>query len=217
VDLAEEVAIGYGLDRIEPSYPPSRDAGSLDRMVVALDGASESMSRAGFIETMNFDLVDETSLYTRFSRPSAKRIEVENPRTIEHALLRDSILPSLMSVLSRNVKAAYPQKVFEVGRVYLRKGSKIVEESHLAALVAHSSSSFSEAKMYLEPLIEEKLGGVLSTPAKNHWAFAEGRCAEIVVDGRGLGYVGELSPSAVASFGLDVPVAGFEIDLASFL
>ncbi len=217
VDLAEEVAIGYGLDRIEPSYPSSRDAGSFDRVVVALDGVSESMSRAGFIETMNYDLVDEPSLYTRFSRPSGDKVEVENPRTIEHSLLRDSILPSLMSVLSRNVKAEFPQKVFEVGRVYLRRGSKIVEESHLAALVAHSSSSFSEAKMYLNPLIEEKLGGGLSTPAKNHWAFAEGRCAEVVVDGRSLGYIGEVRPAAVASFGLDVPVAGFEIDLAGFL
>jgi phenylalanyl-tRNA synthetase beta chain len=217
VDLAEEVAIGFGLDMIQPDYPPSRDAGSLDRNVVALDGVSDSMSRAGFIETMNYDLVDEPSLYGKFARPSDKKVEVENPRTIEHSLLRDSILPSLMSVLSRNVKSAYPQKVFEVGRVYLRDGSKITEESHLAALVAHSSSSFSEAKTYLKPLIEEKLGGSLSTPATVHWAFAEGRCAEIVVGGRRLGYIGEVRPAAVASFGLDVPVAGFEIDLAGFV
>jgi phenylalanyl-tRNA synthetase beta chain len=217
VDLAEEVAIGYGLDRIEPNYPSSRDAGSLDRAVVISDGVAESMARAGFTETMNYDLVDEASLYGRFSRASERRIEVENPRTIEHRLLRDSILPSLMSVLSRNVKAAYPQKVFEVGRVYLRDGARIMEESHLAALVAHSASSFSEAKMYLEPLIEAKLGRDLSTPASDHWSFAEGRCAKIVVGGRNLGYIGEVRPSAVASFGLDVPVAGFELDVAGFL
>ena len=39
---------------------------------------------AGFIETMNFDLVDSASLYDKFSRPSDSRIEVENPRTLEH-------------------------------------------------------------------------------------------------------------------------------------
>jgi len=217
VDLAEEVAIGYGLDRIEPDYPPSSDAGSFNRTMVVLDGVAESMSRAGFVETMNYDLVDEASLYERFSRVSDKKLEVENPRTIEHSVLRDSILPSLMAVLSRNVKAAYPQKVFEVGRVYIRNGSKIGEESHLAALVAHSSASFSEAKTCLKPLIEERLGGGLSTPVKNHWAFAEGRSAEIVVNGRSLGYVGELKPTAVAAFGLNVPVAGFEIDLATFV
>ncbi len=79
-----------------------------------------------------------------------------------------------MSVLSRNVNAAYPQKIFEVGRIYRRQSSKFVEESHLAALVAHSSSSYSEAKMYLEPLIRERMGAKLTTPAGTHWAFVRG-------------------------------------------
>ena len=34
VDLAEEVAIGYGLDKIEPLYPPSKEPGSLNRLNV---------------------------------------------------------------------------------------------------------------------------------------------------------------------------------------
>jgi phenylalanyl-tRNA synthetase beta chain len=215
VDLAEEVAIGYGLDRIEPSYPSSPDAGSFAPLAVELDGISDCMSRAGFIETMSYDLVDESSLYGKFSRPSDDRIEIENPRTIEHFLLRDSILPSLMSVLSRSVNAVYPQRVFEVGRVYIRDGPRIVERPQLGALVAHSSSSYSEAKMYLEALVREKFGGVLTTTKGSHWAFADGRCAEIILDMKKVGYIGELDPSAVASFGLDVPVAGFEIDLSS--
>jgi phenylalanyl-tRNA synthetase beta chain len=214
VDLTEEVAIGYGLDRIEPSYPASGDVGGFNPLVVALDGVSEWMSRAGFIETMNYDLVDEVSLYGRFSRPSHEKIEVENPRTIEHYLLRDSMMPSLLSVLSRSVNAAYPQKVFEVGRVYIREGTIIVERPHLAALVAHSSSSFSEAKMYLEALVKEKIGGALLTTTGSHWAFAEGRCAGIIVDGKKVGQIGELKPFTVAAFGLDVPVAGFEMDLS---
>lgn len=213
VDLTEEVAIGYGLDRIEPSYPASRDAGSLNPRVVELEGVSECMAMAGFLETMNFDLVDEASLYEKFSRPSQDKIEVENPRTIEHSLLRDSILPSLLSVLSRSINAVYPQKVFEVGRVFTRKSTGIVEQPRLGALVAHSSSSFSEAKMYLEALAKEKFRGTLTTTRGSHWAFAEGRCAEVHLDGIKIGQIGELKPSAVAAFGLDVPVAGFEIDL----
>ena len=64
---------------------------------------------------MNFDLVGAASLYTKFSRSPDSKIEVENPRTVEHSILRDSILPSLMAALSRNVQATYPQKVYEVG------------------------------------------------------------------------------------------------------
>lgn len=216
VDLAEEVAIGYGLDKIAPLYPASRDPGRLSREVSALDRVAESVAMAGFMETMDYDLVDSKTLYEKFSRAGDSRIEVENPRTLEHHILRDSLLPSLMSTLARNVKATYPQKVFEVGRVYLREGSSIVEAPRLAAVVAHSSSSFSEAKMYLEALLREHLGAPIQTRVSQHWAFAEGRCAEVLVKGNRIGYVGELEPSAVAAFGLEVPAAGFEIDLSTF-
>jgi phenylalanyl-tRNA synthetase beta chain len=166
---------------------------------------------------MSFDLVDSASLYDKFSRPADSRIEVENPRTLEHHILRDSMLPSLMTTLAKNVKAAYPQKVFEVGRVYTREKSVIVEMPHLAAVIAHSSSSFSEAKMYLEALVREHLGARIETRVAKHWAFAEGRCAEVLVNGHRIGHMGELKPSAVAAFGLDVPVTGFEVGLSDFL
>ena len=217
VDLVEEVVIGYGLDKIEPLYPPSKEPGSLNSGNVALDRVSESVSMAGFIETINFDLVDVASLYTRFSRSPDSRIEVENPRTVEHSVLRDSILPSLMAALSRNVQATYPQKVYEVGRVFLREGPRIVEKPRLSALTAHSSCSFSEAKMYLEALASAHLGESVQTRPAAHWAFAEGRSAEVFVKDQSIGYLGEVKPSALAAFGLDVPVAGYEIDLGLFL
>ncbi len=215
VDLAEEVAIGFGLDRIEPIYPPSEEPGALSGTVSALDRVAESIAMAGFIEAMNFDLTEEATLYGKFSRPPDSRIEVENPRTLEHYLLRDSILPSLMAILARNVKATYPQRTYEVGRVFIREGSRIAEEPRLGAVVAHSSASFSEAKTYLDALVREHLGAALETKVARHWAFADGRCAEVLVNGRRIGYLGEVKPSAVAAFGLDVPVAGFEIDLSS--
>ena len=104
-----------------------------------------------------------------------------------------------------------------MGRVYIRKGPGIVEASRLAAVVAHPASSFSEAKTYLDALVREHLGIGIETRVARHWAFAEGRCAEVLVEKKSIGYVGEVNPSAVAAFGLDVPVAGYEIDLAPFL
>jgi phenylalanyl-tRNA synthetase beta chain len=66
-------------------------------------------------------------------------------------------------------------------------------------------------------LVREHLGRGIETRVAQHWAFADGRCAEVTVDGRAIGHVGEVKPSAVAAFGLELPVAGFEMDLSSFL
>ncbi len=139
---------------------------------------------------------------------------MDNPRTAEHSLLRDSLLPSLMAVLGRNTKNEYPQRIFEAGKVFARGGSGVTEGVSIAALSAHSSSSFTEAKMYLEALVKKHFGELADTRPASHWAFAEGRCAEALIRGTSLGYLGEVKPSALAAFGLDVPVCGFELDLS---
>jgi phenylalanyl-tRNA synthetase beta chain len=214
VDLAEEVVIGYGLDKMTASYPPSDDAGQFDRKAEFVEGLCLTMAEAGFDETMNFDLIDGPTLYANFGRSSDTKLEVDNPRTAEHSLLRDSLLPSLMWALGRNTKNEYPQRVFEAGKVFVRSGSGIVEPTFVAALSAHSSSSFTEAKMYLEALVKKHFGEEADTRPGSHWAFAEGRCAEARLRGTTLGFVGEVKPSALAAFGLDVPVCGFELDLS---
>jgi phenylalanyl-tRNA synthetase beta chain len=215
VDLAEEVVIGYGLDRMTSQYPPSSDAGQFDPGIARVEDMCLTMAEAGFDETMSFDLVDEPTLYGKFGRGSEGRLEVENPRSAEHYLLRDSLLPSLMGVLGRNTKNEYPQRVFEAGKVFLRGGgSGLKEATSLAALSAHSSSSFTEAKMHMQALVKRHYGEAAETRPASHWAFADGRCAEALVRGVPLGYLGEVKPGALAAFGLDVPVCGFELDLS---
>ncbi len=217
VDIGEEVAIGYGLDKVTPLYPASYEPGRFDKHLITLNKISESMARSGFTETVNYELVDEASLYKNFGRDAESKVEVENPRSLEHHVLRDSILPSLMAVLARNIKEEYPQRVFEVGAVYMKDERRFFEQSHLGAAIAHSSASYSESKMYLSAIIREQGGDEITTRPATHWAFVDGRCAEVVLNGTIVGYVGEIKPSVIASFGLGVPVTAFEIDLAEFI
>jgi phenylalanyl-tRNA synthetase beta chain len=214
VDLIEEVVIGYGLDRMSPVYPPSSDAGQFDPRSSFGERLCLTMAEAGYNETMNYDLLDEPTLYGKFGRSAESRLEVDNPRSVEHYLLRDSLLPSLIAVLGRNTKNEYPQRIFEAGMIFSREGSGILETPSLAALSAHSSSSFTEAKMHLEALVTKHFGEAAETRPASHWAFAEGRSAQALVKGTSLGHLGEVKPGALAAFGLDTPVCGFELDLS---
>ncbi len=214
VDLAEEVALGYGVDRIDPLYPPSKQPGSFHPFEEFLDSTSTIMAGSGMLETMTYELVDEKSLFTNFGRPSAGKISVHAPRSIDHSVLRDSLIPMLMAALSSNVKSDYPQRVFEIGRVYTRTGDGVAESWHLGSLIAHSQSSFSEAKSYLEAACRILTGKEVEAKESQHWAFARGRSASVHLGSRPLGHVGELKPESVAAFGLKVPVSGFELDLS---
>ena len=214
VDIAEEVALGYGIDKIATEYPPSGQPGEFNSFEQFLDSASDLMSASGMIELMTYELMDEDSLYARFQRSSSDKITLEHAKSLEHSVLRDSLIPSLISVLSGNVKEDYPQRVYEIGRVYNREKEGAGEAWHLGCLIAHTQSSFTEAKMYLDSFLKSATGLGAETSQSSHWAFAPGRTASVRLGGVELGTVGEVRPEAIDAFGLKVPVSGFEIDLS---
>lgn len=214
VDLAEEVALGYGVDRIGALYPPSKQPGSFNPFEEFLDSASTVMAGAGMIELMTYELVDEKSVYSNFFRPSEDKVTVSDPKSLEHSILRDSLIPTLMASLVTNAKSDYPQRVFEIGRVYALTGGRVTESWHLASLIAHSAASYSEAKMHLEAFLATLCGREAATKADDHWALSPGRSAAVKVAGKVIGHVGEVKPESIDAFGLKVPVSGFEIDLS---
>ena len=54
VDVAEEVALGYGIDRIKPVYPPSMAPGMFNQFEEFLDSVSTVMAGAGMINVLFF-------------------------------------------------------------------------------------------------------------------------------------------------------------------
>lgn len=215
VDVAEEVALGYGVDRFGPEYPPSKTPGFFNPFEQFLDSTSTVMAGSGMVELMTFELVDERSLYSGFGRSAAEKVAVQDPRSIEHSVLRDALIPSLMSALASNVRSEYPQRVYEVGRVYGKQRSGVLESWHLGCLIAHSQATYSEAKMHLESACSILTGKEVVTKAGKHWAFMPGRTASVSVGGVEIGHIGEVGPEALESFGLRVPVSGFELDLTA--
>lgn len=214
VDVAEEVALGFGVDRITPIYPASKRPGAFDQFEEFLDSASTLLAGMGMIEQLTYELTDARSLYTAFQRPDTNKIGVKDPRSVEHSLLRDSLIPTLMSTLTGNIRAEYPQRIFEIGRVFQKTNGGVSESFHLGCLIAHSQASYTEAKMYLESFCRVMGELEVNTKEGSHWAFASGRCAAVAIEDSDLGRVGELKPEALAAYGVGVPVSGFEVELS---
>ena len=68
--------------------------------------------------------------------------------------------------------------------------------------------------MFLESFVRVFAGKEAGTRPSQHWAFADGRCGAAFLDGKSIGYVGELKPEVVSAFQVGVPVSGFELRLA---
>lgn len=212
IDLVEEVVIGYGLDRLTPTLPPSTSVGRPHPELKRLSLIREVCVGLGLTEVMNLSLTSEATLYTNIQREASSAIKVEEPKSSEYEYLRDTLIPSLLSNLSTNIHEPYPQKLFEIAKTFQRRGEEIVEDYHVAVVTSHSEANYTEAKSILDALLQQSFGIRCETKPTSHPLFIEGRCAEIKNDRLG-GVIGEIKPEVLQAFNLRMPVAAFELNL----
>lgn len=212
VDLVEEVAIGYGLDRLTPTLPPSTSVGRPHPQLKKLSLIRDVCVGLGLTEVMNLSLTSEATLYTNLGREACSAVKVEEPKSSEHEYLRDMLLPTLLSNLSINIHEPYPQRLFEIAKTFHRRGGEIVEEHHLAVATSHSEANYTEAKSLLDALLQQSFGFRCETKPSSNPLFIEGRCAEIRSSTLE-GVIGEVRPEVLQSFHLRTPVAAFELKI----
>jgi phenylalanyl-tRNA synthetase beta chain len=220
IDISEEVAIGYGIYNLEPKFPASPTAGNKDFLSVYFNAIRETMIGLGMIESLNFMLTSKEVQYSAFGiTPPAKDdvLSVESSKSIEHEILRDSLVPLLLRSLSYNIHEQYPQRLFEIGKTFSKSTPIIEERWSIGAMIAHADASYTEIKSTMQALLRSCFGKEATTRASANHMFMEGRCAEVIFDGKSVGALGEIIPLALENFKLRVPVAAFEINLLAIV
>ncbi|MGB6462702.1 MAG: phenylalanine--tRNA ligase subunit beta [Nitrosotalea sp.] len=216
IDLVEEVALGYGIQNLEPTIPQANSAGQKNKITVSLEAARSTMIGLGYSEVMNFGLAGKHILYDLTKRDSSGMMSVSDSKSQEHQILRDALLPGLVDVLSRNIHETYPQKIFEIGTAFYRD-DPVGEEIHLACASAHNDVSYTEIKSILQSLLKSGFDVTPTTKISSDPLFVQGRTADILVDGKKVGIVGELAPEVLDNFKLRIPIAGFELNLTDLM
>jgi phenylalanyl-tRNA synthetase beta chain len=231
-DLVEEVIRVLGFHRLPDTAPiapvtarvrpeASRSTHAVRRAIAAL----------GYQETINFSFVEER--WEHELAGNAAPIRVLNPIAAPLAVMRSSLVGSLVQVLRANLARRAPRvRVFELGRVFRRAPEVVsslatvkgVEQPMKVAGLAwgpvdvqqwgapERHVDFFDVKGDVEALFAPR--ETTFRPA-SHPALHPGRSAEVVVDGRVVGVVGELHPRWRQSYELPSAPVVFELDLAA--
>ena len=215
IDVIEDVAIGYGYDNLEPTLPKVLTMGERAAIEKISDRARRVLTGLNFMEVMTYTLTNPRINFD-LMRLKGEAVEIANPISEEFTIVRDSLIPSLLSVLRENRHNPLPHKIFEVGDVVvldqsLENGAKNVRRA--AAAIAGEGFGFTYMKAVAEALLRE-LGNQWELKPSWHPSFIDGRVAEFLTNGKELGIVGELHPEVITGFELEHPVVVFEIDLA---
>ena len=233
-DLIEEVARMVGYDNF-PHTPPlapitAKTGPESQRSPFAV---RRSLAALGYQETINFSFVEESWEHGLAGNPNP--IKLLNPIASQMSVMRSSLLGSLLQVLKFNqARKQQRVRVFELGRVFLRDPSvkstdKTVEgfdqPMRVAGLASGGADSLQWGRKEQSVDFYDVKGDVeaLLAPLKArftpgaHPAMHPGRCAQVLLDEKVIGFVGELHPQWRQTFDLTQAPILFELDLNAVL
>lgn len=211
-DLIEEVARIYGYDDI-PSTLPVFDkvtSGQLTDRQYKTRMVKEVLEGAGLDQAITYSLVSKEDA-TAFSMQQRQTIDLLMPMSEAHASLRQSLLPHLIEAASYNVARKNKDvKLFEIGNVFFANGECELPDQveYLSGILTgdyvvnqwqdkKETVDFYLAKGVVDR-VSEKLNLEFSYRRADIDGLHPGRTAEILLENKVVGFIGELHPILAA-------------------
>ena len=228
-DLIEEVARIWGFERLplRPPRAPSamRPVPEGRRSVLSI---KQALAARDYQEVITYSFV-ESELDSKLSGVAPVRLL--NPIAAQMNVMRTTLWGGLIETLKSNLnRKAARIRLFEAGRVFMSDPAMaagplqvpgIAQPWRLAALASGSvapeqwgwpgrSVDFHDVKGDLEALFSPLRP---SFEAGSHPALHPGRCACVSLEGRPIGFIGELHPALQQALELPMAPVLFEIEL----
>lgn len=228
VDLIEEVARVHGIANIRAEtsgiFAPSSAPDALYDFKMNL---RRSLAARGLYEAQTIKLISEGQLADALGATPQllKPLPLKNPLSADHTTMRPSVLPGLLAVAERNVRAGFAAlRLFETGTVFsLAPDGKVLERETLGLLlsgpVGEPAWNAPEPRVAdafdLRGLIEALLPGLsmkLKPVTLKHGCLL--LAAQVLVNGKPVGLFGQLHPARVRALESRHPVYVAELDVA---
>jgi phenylalanyl-tRNA synthetase beta chain len=230
-DIIEEVARLYGYDRLPATLPVAESKpGKLTVYQAKRRQVRRYLEDAGLFQAITYSLTSEEKA-TMFALETAEPIRLALPMSEERSVLRQSLLPHLLEVASYNrARQVENVAVYETGAVYLANGENELpsEKERLAGVVTgvwHAHLWQGEKKavdFYVVKGILDGLFELLGLTNRVEYRQAKrehmhpGRTADILLDGKTIGFVGQLHPVVQKEYDLKETYV-FELALTDLL
>jgi len=214
-DVAEDIMISFGYNKIPLEQIRHQTMGKVDRKEILTEKLENEMVKLGFQEILSYTLTSKEQLFKKMVLKEGEVVEIENPISLNWNVFRNWLLPSLMEFFSNNQHVTYPQKIFEIGDVVLideKQETGTLDVRKLSAAVSDSRIGYEDIAPILDAFLSSMKVNYKLKRCK-HASFIEGRVADVVVNGKKIGFIGEIHPAVLKNWRLEMPVAAFEIDL----
>src|SRR5690625_380846 len=213
-DMLEEVARIYGYDKLPYTLPVNASQpGGLTEQQQLKRNVKRYLQSVGLSEAITYSLTDEQQV-TQFISPDLpnglKPVKLSMPMSEDHMYLRLSLIPELLNRLTYNVARKQSNvALYEISSVFLTDEVKLTkqpkEHLRLAGAVTGTwvdhpwQQEIKQVDFYVIKGIVEGLFDYLNISVQFEQAVVPdmhpGRCATIHVDGKTIGFMGQVHPT----------------------
>lgn len=209
-DLAEEVARFFGYDNIPTTLPSgAASAGKLSYKLTVEKAAKEVAEYCGFSQSMTYSFESPKvfdKLLIDAEDELRKTVVISNPLGEDFSIMRTIPLNGMLTSLSTNYNRRNKNvKLYELATIYLPKALPLTElpdERVQFTLGMYGEGDFFTMKGVVEEILT-KLGitGKLGYDPKAGKNFLHpGRQANVIYDGKVIGYLGEIHPDVADNY-----------------
>ena len=224
-DLAEEVIRMYGYEHVVPTLLKDAKitAGGYTKEQKDELKVKKTLIEQGYNEVMTYSFYskkDVAALHLGENDEEGKVIVIENPISDNYEVMRRTLVPSLLGVVSRNVKKGnYAGRVFEIAKTYIPKSLPVSdfpeERKHLCLAVFGDGEDFFTVKGALK-VIEDNFGVKFNLGVRAEKTYLHpGVSAKIILGGEEIGCFGQVTYETCAEFDLECKVFVLELDYDS--
>ena len=224
-DLAEEVIRMYGYEHVVPTLLKDAKitAGGYTKEQKDELKVKKTLIEQGYNEVMTYSFYskkDVAALHLGENDEEGKVIVIENPISDNYEVMRRTLVPSLLGVVSRNVKKGnYAGRIFEIAKTYIPKSfpvSDFPEERKRLCLAAFGDGEdFFTVKGALK-VIEDNFGVKFNLGVRAEKTYLHpGVSAKIILGGEEIGCFGQVTYETCAEFDLECKVFVLELDYDS--
>jgi phenylalanyl-tRNA synthetase beta chain len=220
-DLIEEIARVHGYENI-PELPPQAvmSIQPQSEAVLPLAAARQALVLRDYQEAITYSFVEAE--WERELCGNAAPIALKNPIANQMSVMRSNLLGGLLDALRTNLARKQPRvRLYEVGGCFASELGKYVQHDRLGGLVYGTAMpeqwgttvravDFYDVKGDVESLFASRR---LEFVAKTHPASHPGRSAQILLEGKPIGWIGELHPQWQQKYELPQAVVWFEVEL----
>ncbi len=222
-DMAEEVARFYGYDNIPTSLPSGEaTTGKLSFKLRVEAVARDTAEFCGFSQGMSYSF-ESPKVFDKLLIPQdselRKTVVISNPLGEDFSIMRTVSLNGMLTSLSTNYNRRNKDvRLYELGNIYLPKQipvTELPEERMQFTLGMYGDGDFYTMKGVVEEFFDKAgiHGKETYDPKAGKPFLHPGRQANVIYDGRVIGYLGEIHPQVADNYSIKERVYVAVIDM----